>query len=249
MKGSSLIISDNMVWGACRFGVWCSVIKDVLLDMQNGRLSHYQAVDVVSLLPPLRPASPGSRSLQRDRQRGESSSDPRRHERHGDWRATIEDAKQRLRKCLWQNSAENTAAGGTKPQDWITRKVVGRAAKEEERLLLAGLELELAAAETRQAHGLDRHSTPIWCRRGRMHAASPMAHQLEAAAARAAESEGGVGHRLARVGAPALLLVRDGTQLCARGARVCLRRDLCKLIDPRSREYLARYAQVRVDEG
>ena len=55
----------------------------------------------------------------------------------------------------------------------------------------------------------------------------------------AVEKSGAAGGR----GEPSILLVRDGTQLCARGARVCLRRDLCKLVDPRHRSFHEGYAR------
>ena len=96
-----------------------------------------------------------------------------------------------------------------------------------------------------QAHGLDMHQQPLHSRRGTMHATPTLYLKLQASAASAAKTlaakkkksggqRGGEGVG-GSVGGPqgggggggkVPVLVRDGAQLCARGARVRLRQDL-----------------------
>eukprot|EP00802_Teleaulax_amphioxeia_P005301 Tamp_05305.p1 GENE.Tamp_05305~~Tamp_05305.p1 ORF type:complete len:328 (+),score=41.02 Tamp_05305:1884-2867(+) len=158
-----------------------------------------------------------------------------------------------FRKRLDSARACNITKGGLREDEVRTTRIVGKTMNEEEAMLLEAFELQMASSERRQARGLDMHLQPIWNRRGRLHASSTLHLTLQAGATASAEalaaqcSDKAPKHQDSKDAPP--ILVRDGTQLCARGAKVRLRDDLWRLIDTNARGYDARYLRMVQEIG
>ena len=112
----------------------CSIIKEVLLELRMGNLSHYQVVDLVDWVPLI----------------DNALSAPAGHDDGGSgWEKTVEEVRRMLRLFLSRNSCE----GGKWPEGGVAKAGRGKTAGDEERLLIEDLALKLASPETRHARG------------------------------------------------------------------------------------------------